>query len=1421
MIDNDFTAEIKVEEISIAANKEQVSANETSANLVTGDISLLTSTVEETSPINVTIEEVSGVSLGTRIVVDHTASDPNQHTIGAITGLREELDNIKSLKTVYSDKPLQANYYKWEGNNTYDTHGYFVSLVPGESTIKICDGPDIFGVTVNTAGFVGNQNSTTPRDKDNSYALVVTSGLIDVRCESTVAEGDYIVSNAHGVATKTTSGCGYKVIAISDDRTHDPGVLYATIALGVQACTTDVLGKNLQYLETRVDNNETNIAAAMSTANEAYYKANECIVSNGAMSDKVDGALDVVDDMSAEVGNLGAQVSSAVLVAAQAKAISESAVTSAESARVEAVDKANEALDKAGEIEKTVEPINSWTYTDPVTGETNTGATYFAEYVKNGLSTKAEMETVSNLDKENKLLIEKNAENYTQMLSSIDKYSVGEYSQAYGLTLAQSRNILKEGMVYIPTKHGEVATHAEEYKIDDTNMLEREFTSGFYYVWTILEDGEYMWSEAIGEVWFGTEQPAGDRYTYWYDGDNLYLLNGDKWTEVATLAGNVNNRITSMIRQTANEIALEVTNARGSAASLGTRISDTESEVQSLALWSKGGDKDGEQYNLATIKQTADGAGASIAQVVKAVGEDGEVSAASIVAAVNGSDTSVVINADHIKFDGFVSFANKSDVDEVKESAVYDTKVEYALSSSDTEFVAVDGDAGKWSTTAPEWQEDCYMWQKTTITKGDESTASTQTCIQGAQGSDGSTPFVGDNGNWWIGNDDTGIKAEGTDGKTPTVEINNSGYWVINGTATTIKAEGSDAPKVVSEEKQFHTSDSSVTAPDKDSSGWATVPMNYEKGKYLWTRSVYTMDKGDPIKGDAYLDKNFTTISNWCKENHEAYIDGANIYAGSVTAVQIAADTITADKIATDAITSRNYYTKDENGDYTTTKSGEGMKLNLADGTWDSEHFKIDSVGAVTATEGTIANWDISSNRIYKDTILLNTDDSFKVPVLKGLYTPWPEYSTVGIAAGYDYYEGTEKVVNTYSAGATVEFTYDTSIGAYKSTNPVYLQLPFIYSGELSNDQIGIELQNIYLLWYNAYGWNNELLDYASTGTTGYVDSSQVVVYLQKSGALLFPAGSIISGIARQTATTPRVRLQCEVKLTFNGEQCKYLSAPLKITHDGEILANKIITMDNPLVLTSSAFERAGGGGNRLELNNNTWTWYGETDSVGANIGTSILGGYVYSSFGSDIIKFYPVLDPDNFSLSTWNNKYPAVDLFTNPTFVGNSNGISGKTDPVKDVQYNAVAVRANGGWQFTNSVKFEEDVQFNSTVMDSGGSTVHTSDYNAKNSIESQPEVYSQLFDKFNPVIFKYNNGTSGRYHMGLIAQDVEDSMVELGISSNDFAALCYEEDENGNKSNYGLRYTELISMCIKEIQDLKARVEELENKLNTTQND
>ena len=110
----------------------------------------------------------------------------------------------------------------------------------------------------------------------------------------------------------------------------------------------------------------------------------------------------------------------------------------------------------------------------------------------------------------------------------------------------------------------------------------------------------------------------------------------------------------------------------------------------------------------------------------------------------------------------------------------------------------------------------------------------------------------------------------------------------------------------------------------------------------------------------------------------------------------------------------------------------------------------------------------------------------------------------------------------------------------------------------------------------------------------------------------------------------------------------------------------------------------------------------------------------------------------------------------------------------------------------------------YNSLYTDSG--EVLTSDRERKNSISTLPTVYSDLFDRLTPVIFKFNENDSDRLHMGLIAQDVKQTLDELGIDTKDFATYC--EWQNEGKTTCGIRYIELVPLLIHEVQKLKQKI-------------
>lgn len=102
-------------------------------------------------------------------------------------------------------------------------------------------------------------------------------------------------------------------------------------------------------------------------------------------------------------------------------------------------------------------------------------------------------------------------------------------------------------------------------------------------------------------------------------------------------------------------------------------------------------------------------------------------------------------------------------------------------------------------------------------------------------------------------------------------------------------------------------------------------------------------------------------------------------------------------------------------------------------------------------------------------------------------------------------------------------------------------------------------------------------------------------------------------------------------------------------------------------------------------------------------------------------------------------------------------------------------------------------------------------SDREKKTEISDALDRYDALFARLRPVCYRLKDGTSGRVHTGLIAQDVEQALAACGLTGQDFAAFVRSPREGGG-ADYGLRYEEFIALCIRQIQRLQARVERLE---------
>nr|DAE15015.1 MAG TPA: endosialidase chaperone [Siphoviridae sp. cty3u30] len=129
-----------------------------------------------------------------------------------------------------------------------------------------------------------------------------------------------------------------------------------------------------------------------------------------------------------------------------------------------------------------------------------------------------------------------------------------------------------------------------------------------------------------------------------------------------------------------------------------------------------------------------------------------------------------------------------------------------------------------------------------------------------------------------------------------------------------------------------------------------------------------------------------------------------------------------------------------------------------------------------------------------------------------------------------------------------------------------------------------------------------------------------------------------------------------------------------------------------------------------------------------------------------------------------------------------------------------------------------EDAAKLGPTVWATDGTVIYSSDRNVKHDIEYDLSRYRQFLLDLKPCRFKYDNGQSGRFHVGLIAQDMERSLVDNGLTAMDFSGWCQMpiRDEEGRIAGYtyGIRYDSLIPLNTMMIQELERRVTALERR-------
>ena len=179
---------------------------------------------------------------------------------------------------------------------------------------------------------------------------------------------------------------------------------------------------------------------------------------------------------------------------------------------------------------------------------------------------------------------------------------------------------------------------------------------------------------------------------------------------------------------------------------------------------------------------------------------------------------------------------------------------------------------------------------------------------KGDPGEDGDTPYIGDNGNWWIGGVDTGIKAEGSDGADGsdgsdgkdgqdgkdgedgkdglTPYIGSNGNWWIGTTDTCIKAagvngaDGKDGKDGINGKDGANGKNGANGKDGADGVGIADIKLG-ENGELIVTLTDGTEKNLGKVKGEDGVGISGVSIN----ENGEMIVtltDGTELNAGAV-----------------------------------------------------------------------------------------------------------------------------------------------------------------------------------------------------------------------------------------------------------------------------------------------------------------------------------------------------------------------------------------------------------------------------------------------------------------------------------------------------------------------------------------------------------
>ena len=476
--------------------------------------------------------------------------------------------------------------------------------------------------------------------------------------------------------------------------------------------------------------------------------------------------------------------------------------------------------------------------------------------------------------------------------------------------------------------------------------------------------------------------------------------------------------------------------------------------------------------------------------------------------------------------------------------------------------------------------------------------------------------------------------------------------------------------------------------------------------------------------------------------------------------------------------------------------------------------FYVSSSGSMYAKSGIIGGFTLTANYIYGGTI--GSDNSI---MLGKSYTTsktigGSTQTTWGIILGSKF--GVTRYGALYCSDAHIEGAITATSGAFSNctiedTCDIY---GYVYmSGSEEVKFYGSKTTMNYESWIGGTGTASSITHTVS-GTT-YTSYS----YNRPFGQIIVPASystSADDGMIFGIMETNSFKLQnllsgCSFYFHNENSYTKYSSEAIFRAGDKTFL-------DATLDETQGYMCTFGYGSGKNIFNGNWYFGEGTTESY---LGVTYTGSTTFYYYGGLYGTWY-VINQLRFGEASSAASGSITTTTQNSSKYAYLSGVW-YAQEINHGTYSGYRVRVDGDqvtWYYGTTQLGELEsyssgyVDVQGTWKTNGNNWISSSDRRIKKDIADFDESYDVLFDSLKPRNYRYVDGNKGRVHSGFIAQEVSDAVTLAGKTIDEVAYVCAFENEEG-EVYYGLRYEELIALNTWQIQKLKQKIKQLEERL------